>query len=246
MASVPVKLSVCPACEAAVVAGRAGGTTECPHCRYRWPTSEAREFGRRQWDTERSAQLLLGCLGALGWRLGQRKVRLVYAAVARVGFDWCRNLWFREAVAAGERWADTGGPPFGVDDIRRQLSRRAPRWRTAEYDWREVGLALVSGSPDLVLENLREPTRGFFADAYRDLIANPFVSIEWKPDWRTSTVLDLARTIYDRRAFELMPILSDALLDAGCDHQMIQEHCRCGRPHARGCWVLDAIIGRSS
>ena len=82
--------------------------------------------------------------------------------------------------------------------------------------------------------------------AVRDLIANPFVSIEWKPDWGTSTVLDLARTIYDRRAFELMPILSDALLDAGCDHQMIQEHCRCGRPHARGCWVLDVILGRSS
>ena len=51
--------------------------------------------------------------------------------------------------------------------------------------------------------------------------------------------------IYDRHAFDLMPILSDALLDAGCDHQLVQEHCRSGKPHARGCWVLDALLGRS-
>jgi hypothetical protein len=60
-----------------------------------------------------------------------------------------------------------------------------------------------------------------------------------------STVRDLAAHIYASRDFSAMPILADALLDAGCDHQLIQDHCRASKPHARGCWVVDAILGKS-
>jgi hypothetical protein len=80
-------------------------------------------------------------------------------------------------------------------------------------------------------------------NAYRELFPNPFVPLEWNPEWFTSTVRELAAHIYENRDFSAMPILGDALMDAGCDHQLVQEHCRSTKPHARGCWVVDAILG---
>ncbi len=71
------------------------------------------------------------------------------------------------------------------------------------------------------------------------MIGNPFRPVALDPRWLTSTVLDLARTIYDERVYERMPILADALMDAGCDSEEILSHCRSGGPHVRGCWVVD-------
>ena len=63
------------------------------------------------------------------------------------------------------------------------------------------------------------------------------------PAWRTSDVLALARGIYADRAFDRMPILADALQDAGCDNEDILSHCRdTKQPHARGCWVCDLVL----
>jgi hypothetical protein len=169
----------------------------------------------------------------------------VSCAVARIGFDWCKNSWFRWAVEAGEEWADTGAPKPGVDDVRRRLLNRPTRRRANDRDWVEVGLCCTAMCPEPILPNFRPGVQELFAEAVRELIPNPFVPIDWKADWFTSTVRDLARVIYDRRAFDLMPILADALFDAGCDHQLVQGHCRSGKPHARGCWVLDALLGKA-
>jgi hypothetical protein len=64
------------------------------------------------------------------------------------------------------------------------------------------------------------------------------------PRWRTSDVLGLARAIYDDRAFERMPILADALMDAGCENEEIIGHCRGEGPHVRGCWVVDLVLDK--
>jgi len=58
------------------------------------------------------------------------------------------------------------------------------------------------------------------------------------------TVASLAQAIYDERAFERMPILADALEDAGCTNQDILLHCRSLGEHARGCWVVDLLLGK--
>jgi hypothetical protein len=65
-----------------------------------------------------------------------------------------------------------------------------------------------------------------------------------KPCWLTSTVLTLANGIYQEKAFDRMPILAHALQDAGCDNEVILQHCRGPGPHIRGCFVVDRILGK--
>lgn len=78
----------------------------------------------------------------------------------------------------------------------------------------------------------------------REQLGNPFRPYRCEPEWRTETVLALASAIEAERAFDRMPILADALEEAGCDEQPMLDHLRGPGPHARGCWVLDLILNR--
>lgn len=82
------------------------------------------------------------------------------------------------------------------------------------------------------------------SDLFRDIVGNPFQSVKLDPSWLTPNVVDLARTIYEERAFDRLPILSDALMDAGCEDEQILAHCRTTGQHVRGCWVVDLILER--
>lgn len=62
--------------------------------------------------------------------------------------------------------------------------------------------------------------------------------------WLTSTAVALARGIFEERAFDRMPVLADALEDAGCGDTDILGHCRRNGPHARGCRVIDGLLGK--
>ncbi len=50
--------------------------------------------------------------------------------------------------------------------------------------------------------------------------------------------------IYDDRAFDELPILANELVKSGCADPEILGHCRGQGPHVKGCWVLDAVLGR--
>jgi uncharacterized membrane protein len=68
-----------------------------------------------------------------------------------------------------------------------------------------------------------------------------------RPEWLTwndGTVLRLAQAIYDEQAFDRLPILADALVEAGCTLHDLLEHLRGPGPHWRGCSALDAILRR--
>ena len=39
-----------------------------------------------------------------------------------------------------------------------------------------------------------------------------------------------------------MPILGDALEEAGCADADVLAHCRGNGPHARGCWLVDFLL----
>ncbi len=82
-------------------------------------------------------------------------------------------------------------------------------------------------------------------DLLRDVIGNPFRPPALDPRRLTSVAVDLARAVYDERAFDRLPILADALEDAGCDDADVLAHCRGGGPHVRGYWVVDLVLGKS-
>jgi hypothetical protein len=80
---------------------------------------------------------------------------------------------------------------------------------------------------------------------FRDIFGNPFRHVAADPAWLTSTVVSLARQMYEGRDFSAMPILADALQDAGCEDEAVLSHCRGDGPHVRGCWVVDLVLGKS-
>jgi hypothetical protein len=70
---------------------------------------------------------------------------------------------------------------------------------------------------------------------------------EINPDWlrwQDGTIPKLARAIYEERSFDRLPVLADALEEAGCDNANILSHCRGPGPHVRGCWAVDLLSGR--
>jgi hypothetical protein len=91
------------------------------------------------------------------------------------------------------------------------------------------------------------------AHSIREQVGNPFQPYCFEAKWRTETVLKLAQVIETTRAFDRMPILADALLDADCENEGILRHCRGTEKltkevphHAVGCWVLDLILERDA
>lgn len=80
--------------------------------------------------------------------------------------------------------------------------------------------------------------RGVFLEHFGD-VERP---VEFDPAWRTTAVGGLATSIYADRAFGHLPILGDALEDAGCADADLLGHCRGGSQHARGCWLLDLVL----
>jgi hypothetical protein len=78
----------------------------------------------------------------------------------------------------------------------------------------------------------------------REVFGNPFRPVTINPSWLTPTVLALATGIYADKAFDRMPILADALQEAGCDNGELLNHCRESGEHVRGCWVIDIILSK--
>jgi biotin carboxyl carrier protein len=82
------------------------------------------------------------------------------------------------------------------------------------------------------------------AEALRDIAGNPFDPCTIVPAWLTTTVVALAEGVCADQAFDRLPILADALEDAGCTDAALLGHLRGPGPHIHGCWALDAILGK--
>jgi hypothetical protein len=94
--------------------------------------------------------------------------------------------------------------------------------------------------------NLRQESAAQ-AELLRDVFGDCFSPVVVQPSWlawHDGTVRRMATAIYEDRAFEQLPILADALEDAGCDNADILNHCRQPCVHVRGCWVLDLLLGK--
>jgi hypothetical protein len=91
--------------------------------------------------------------------------------------------------------------------------------------------------------------RGAQAFLLRDIVGSiPFRRVLMDDDWlgwNQGTIRVLAQMIYDKSAFHRLPLLADALEDAGCTNPDLLDHCRSSEPHVRGCWPVDLILAKS-
>jgi hypothetical protein len=105
------------------------------------------------------------------------------------------------------------------------------------------------GRPDAWTASQVQPEeRRWLACLLRDIFGNPFRTVRPAPcwlAWHGGAVPKLAQAIYDGRRFADLPVLADALEEAGCDSADLLAHCRQPGEHVRGCWVVDAILGKT-
>lgn len=112
---------------------------------------------------------------------------------------------------------------------------------------RESADFLATRQPRHLIKATRRLTLHKQARLLRDIFGNPFrpVAVEssWLA-WNDGTVVKMAQGIYDDGAFDRLPVLADALEDAGCHNTDIHDHCRRPGQHVRGCWVVDLLLGK--
>ena len=113
----------------------------------------------------------------------------------------------------------------------------------APVDWANFRAEFpgVGGEPADWLARLAAALGPTFAQPGWDSSSPPPAAPD--PRWRSRTVVALATGIDADRAFDRLPILADALEDAGCDDADLLAHCRGNGPHSGGCWVVDLILG---
>jgi hypothetical protein len=97
------------------------------------------------------------------------------------------------------------------------------------------------GDPLIASERIAQAA--ILVDLFDDLFRPVTLDPGWLA-WNNATIRKLARSIYDERRFTDLPILADALEEAGCTDNAILKHCRNGGEHVRGCWVLDLLLGK--
>jgi hypothetical protein len=218
-----------------------------------------------EWLTATDSTLMLECLNG---ETSDRKFRLF-------GVSCCRHIWhlftdirWQEAIKTAEKYAD--GIATVAEFNLAGENARAASW-DAEMGYvngtNEAFLAEVAEQKEgvsvesmiaavLVPVGIDSAFAAVFANysgkqssnqiaLLHDIFGNPFRPITLNPSWLTATVLALATGIYEEKAFDSMPILADALPDAGCDNEDILNHCRQPDEHVKGCWVLDLLLGKS-
>ena len=151
-----------------------------------------------------------------------------------------------DAAIAAWRAADEQILPVTLEVVVRTI-QQAKMWE-AWVAWREAHPKEFARSREKwwnkIVGDAVEREGQFQSNLIRDIFGNPFRPVTIDPAWLTSTVVSLARPIYAERAFDRLPMLADALEDAGCDNADILNHCRQPGEHVRGCWCVDSLLGK--
>ncbi len=187
----------------------------------------------------------------------QRKLRLFAVAC-------CRQVWHlldpkhRASVEAAQRFADGEA---AVAELRAahsvlldpfHFTHPTAESRAAAFAGYQVAIGAAYDAARIAAESARLalPPGDVAAAAQvallRDLFGNSLRKVKVNKRWWTDTAVSLARQMYDSRDFGAMPILADALQDAGCDSDDVLNHCRdANQVHVRGCWVVDLVLGKA-
>jgi len=170
-----------------------------------------------------------------------RKLRLFAVACSR-------RIWqsldesARIAVIVAEQYADGYATAQDLRAARLacQTAGGNASWYSAASDpaiaARNAALSAQSGM-DASSEQMDQ------AELLRDIFGESLASISTiDPNWHSAAVFALAQDICQGYAFNRMPELARAIIDAGCNEDPIVKHCLRNEGHVRGCWVLDLIL----
>lgn len=191
-----------------------------------------------KWHFARLPSIMRGLLpvgtGLQSWR----KSAILTLAYCRKVWNQIRDPWFQDFVKFYEEMVH-GDTLFGRETTGQWLhilacvSKTKPRIRSLVLSLQHPRII-----PTMLLN--KDLPHGTICDVMRDVFGDPFAEeVQIDPRWLSSTVLDLAKTINDNRFFERMPILADALMDAGCDNEDILRHCHGFAPCI--CYFRDPI-----
>lgn len=198
-----------------------------------------------------------------------RKLRLIAVACCERAKQYTES-WYHELADIAEAFADAKVTAQEMQDVLAQHEcsndhpDRAAFYHTAELNIAEHIPFLVGDLGDWIASCTvaddvkrsyedwqREENRlariedAKTAEQIREILGPfPFRAFTADPTWLTTAVLRLAQAIYDDRTYDRLPVLADALEDAGCHDPDMLAHCRCPGPHLRGCWVVDLLTGR--
>jgi hypothetical protein len=210
-----------------------------------------------------------GRMGIARSAAGRRRLRLLACASCRCGWDLF-DASARAAIETAERFADGQATateldaanavaaqmltklglalPYPNDSSYRLLREktghleRALFWVTSQRNARRLAentcVEMIAVCP---------AARAAEAALIHCLLGNPYRHMKLPSavlSWNGGTVDNMARTIDEERRFADLKILADALEEAGCTDAVLLAHCRGRGPHAHGCHVLEAILGR--
>ena len=145
--------------------------------------------------------------------------------------------YLRHTVAWAAAYA--ASPYVEPAAVGQRVTDAAVRARTGE-----VGLMLSQAAKFRTPVNDLEAAQTLtLRDVVFELLGNPFAPPVVLPGWRTDTVRAVTARVVEHADWATLPVLADALEDAGCDDRPLLDHLRGPGPHARGCWALDAVVG---
>ena len=220
------------------------------------------------WEQSRNIQKMIRAIDPQEY---DRKLRLFAVACCRRIWDQINDVSAKRLVELTEQFADdtvgremlaaawSEAPfyPSAESAVKQAAAVGCASWqasadcfRRAAYEAEEATADAINepDSPDVRFKKFERRGRERAAQLrlLRDIVGNPFRPVAFAPAWRTDTAVLLARQMYDARDFGAMPILADALQDAGCDSDAILNHCRdTAQVHVRGCWAVDLVLGKS-
>jgi hypothetical protein len=169
---------------------------------------------------------------------------------ANAELDSEEGLWIGSSARSGCPCCFDSELQGGRDehDIMLRYAREAekePAWTAAVAVFHALELVAWKAEADARTAAVVQEWRAQYL-LWCDVFDAPRSPLKIDPAWRVwkdGTLRRLARSIYERRDFDHLPVLADALEDAGCSDAGMLLHCRSGGEHARGCWVVDRILG---
>lgn len=190
-----------------------------------------------------------------GEKASERKLRLFACACCRRNWPSLSDARSRRAVETAEAFADGGCRNWEREaaHVSAMVAARGalpgPETQAAIQAARAIQRSFnVLVAQTFAAETVEPADRAALCHLIRDLFDNPFrpaiIDTAWLA-WNDATVVNLARGIYDERRWSGLPILADALEEAGCADPILLAHCRQPGTHQRGCWLVDGILGRT-